>query len=82
MADWASLGEAVDLVSFGSHLADVEEAAAALVDFDVLCLMRERMALPGARFMLLLSLAIERLGVCHFGWFLGKSAQVRVVDGG
>jgi hypothetical protein len=33
------------------------------------------MALPGARFMLLLSLAIEKLGVCHFGWFLGIVAQ-------
>lgn len=32
------------------------------------------MALPGARFMLLLSLAVERTGVCHFGWFVGAIA--------
>jgi len=33
------------------------------------------MALPGAKFMLILSLSMERLGVCHFGWLLGESAQ-------
>jgi len=33
------------------------------------------MALPGARFMLTLALTIEKLGVCHFGWFLGKWFQ-------
>jgi len=33
------------------------------------------MALPGARFMLLLSLTIEKIGVCHFGWFLGNACQ-------
>jgi hypothetical protein len=33
------------------------------------------MALPGARFMLMLSLSIEKLGVCHFGWFLGNVSQ-------
>jgi len=32
------------------------------------------MALPGARFMLLLSLTVEKIGVCHFGWFLGNAA--------
>eukprot|EP00298_Acanthocystis_sp_HF-20_P009143 c18129_g1_i1.p1 GENE.c18129_g1_i1~~c18129_g1_i1.p1 ORF type:complete len:625 (+),score=230.65 c18129_g1_i1:41-1876(+) len=30
------------------------------------------MALPGSRFMLLLSFSVEKLGVCHFGWFLGE----------
>ena len=70
MADWASLGEAVDLVSFGSHLADVEEAAAALVDFDVLCLMRERMALPGA--------LIERLPRLKLIVFTGP--RIDVID--
>jgi hypothetical protein len=33
------------------------------------------MALPGARLMLLLSLGVEKLGVCHFGWFMGYTAQ-------
>jgi hypothetical protein len=33
------------------------------------------MALPGARLMLLIALSVERLGVCHFGWFLGHWFQ-------
>jgi len=33
------------------------------------------MALPGARFMLILSLTVERLGVCHFGWVIGLASQ-------
>eukprot|EP00301_Raphidiophrys_heterophryoidea_P007415 c12873_g1_i1.p1 GENE.c12873_g1_i1~~c12873_g1_i1.p1 ORF type:complete len:663 (+),score=223.06 c12873_g1_i1:47-1990(+) len=33
------------------------------------------MALPGARFMLLLSLSVERIGVCHFGWVVGLACQ-------
>ncbi len=32
------------------------------------------MALPGARFMLLLSLFMEKVGVCHFGWVIGKGS--------
>jgi hypothetical protein len=30
------------------------------------------MARPGARWMILLCLAIEKIGVCHFGWLLGN----------
>lgn len=46
LADWASLGPDCEVVRFGRNLATEEEAATALADFDVLCLMRERMALP------------------------------------
>lgn len=47
-ADWSALGAGVELTIFNRHLASVDEAAAALKDFDVLSLMRERMALPAA----------------------------------
>ena len=47
MADWSRLGADVELASFNRPLAG-EEAVAALRDFDVLCLMRERMAVPRA----------------------------------
>ncbi len=47
MADWSRLGDDVEIVAFDLPLAG-DEAAAALADFDVLCLMRERMAIPRA----------------------------------
>lgn len=47
-ADWASLGSDVELTVFRRNLATVDEAAAALKDFDVLSLMRERMPLSAA----------------------------------
>lgn len=46
LADWAALGADAEVVRFGRNLATEDEAAAALADFDVLCLMRERMPLP------------------------------------
>ena len=48
MADWARLGPDAEVVAFDHHLAVPDEAAAALADFDVICLMRERMAVPRA----------------------------------
>ncbi|MFN3888793.1 MAG: D-2-hydroxyacid dehydrogenase family protein [Beijerinckiaceae bacterium] len=47
-ADWTAIGPDVELTIFNRNLATVDEAAAALRDFDVLSLMRERMALPKA----------------------------------
>lgn len=44
-ADWASLPADAEIVAFDRHLSE-EEAAVALASFDVLCTMRERMALP------------------------------------
>ncbi len=44
--DWAALGPDVEPTFFKRHLASVDEAAAALKDFEVLSLMRERMPLP------------------------------------
>ena len=45
MADWSRLGPDVEIVSFDHHLGEAE-AADELAAFDVLCIMRERMALP------------------------------------
>ncbi len=44
-ADWASLPEGCAITVFRRHLSE-DEAATALAPFDVLCTMRERMALP------------------------------------
>jgi phosphoglycerate dehydrogenase-like enzyme len=45
MANWSRLGPGVEIVSFDRHLGE-DEAAVLLADFDILCLMRERMAVP------------------------------------
>lgn len=45
MGEWQRLGPDVEIVAFDRHLGE-SEAAHVLADFDVLCLMRERMALP------------------------------------
>jgi phosphoglycerate dehydrogenase-like enzyme len=47
LADWASLGPGVEVVPFRAPLRG-EEAAAALAEFDAICLIRERMAVPRA----------------------------------
>ncbi|ALM83598.1 D-2-hydroxyacid dehydrogenase family protein [Bordetella sp. N] len=44
-ADWAPLRDRCELAAFSRHL-DPHSAAEALQDFDVICLMRERMAVP------------------------------------
>jgi phosphoglycerate dehydrogenase-like enzyme len=45
MTDWSRIGQDAEIVSFNRHLSEAE-AAVELADFDVLCIMRERMALP------------------------------------
>jgi len=46
-ADWGRLAGKAEVVFFDRHLPEAE-AAEALAPFDVLCTMRERMALPGS----------------------------------
>jgi phosphoglycerate dehydrogenase-like enzyme len=50
MADWSGLQKSHRLVVFNQRLNDVESAARALADFDVVCVMRERMPVPRALF--------------------------------
>ena len=45
MADWSRIGPDVEIVSFDRHLSEAQ-AADELATFDILCIMRERMALP------------------------------------
>ena len=45
MTDWSRIGPDAEIVSFNRHLNEAE-AADELAAFDVLCIMRERMALP------------------------------------
>ena len=46
MADWSRLGADCRVTVFDRNLRTVEEAAEALAGFDVICLLRERMAVP------------------------------------
>ena len=50
MADWSRLQNSHRLVVFNERLNDVESAARALAEFDVICVMRERMPVPRALF--------------------------------
>ncbi len=50
LADWDSLGPEARIDVFDRNLAVPDEAAAVLAPYDVLCLMRERMAMPRALF--------------------------------
>ena len=45
-ADWSSVSRRCDIQVFDRKLALPDEAAEALADFDILCLIRERMPLP------------------------------------
>ena len=46
MADWSSLPDGIDVSFFSNHLADEDELAARLADFDIVMGMRERTAFP------------------------------------
>ena len=46
MADWSGLPPECEPVVFDRNLATEDEAARALADFDVVCLLRERMPMP------------------------------------
>jgi phosphoglycerate dehydrogenase-like enzyme len=68
-ADWASLGDDVDIVSFDHHLGDEDAVAAALADFDVVVVMRERTPFPASllarlrRLRLLVSTGLRNLSI-------------------
>jgi phosphoglycerate dehydrogenase-like enzyme len=47
-ADWSTLSDRVEVVSFAEHFATEDELAAALVDFDVVVTLRERVPFPGS----------------------------------
>jgi D-3-phosphoglycerate dehydrogenase len=48
LGDWGRLGPDAAVDVFDRNLASVEEAAAALAPYEVVCLMRERMPMPRA----------------------------------
>lgn len=45
-ADWSTLSDRVEVVSFAEHFATEDELAAALADFDFVVTLRERVAFP------------------------------------
>jgi len=70
LADWSQLGLAAEVTVFNENLATEDEAAKALARFDVICMMRERMALPAP--------LIDRLPDLKLIIFTG--ARIRVID--
>ena len=48
MADWTSLRDRVEVVSFPGHFASEDELAAALTGFDIVVTLRERVAFPAS----------------------------------
>lgn len=48
VADWSSVADDVDVVSFTEHFASEDELAAALAGFDIVVTLRERVPFPGA----------------------------------
>ena len=48
MADWASLGDEVEVTTFKEHWADEDEVASRLAEFEIVCIMRERTPFPGS----------------------------------
>jgi len=50
MADWAKIGDRVDLTVFNAPFVSTEAAAKALADFEIICAMRERTPFPRALF--------------------------------
>ncbi|MEQ8444728.1 MAG: D-2-hydroxyacid dehydrogenase family protein [Pelagibacterium sp.] len=70
LADWSKLGPDVEIKVLDRTLGSEDEAVRALAGFDVICLMRERMALPAS--------LIERLPKLRLVNVTG--ARVRVID--
>ena len=50
MADWAKIGDRVDLTVFNAPFVSTEAAAKALADFEIICAMRERTPFPRGLF--------------------------------
>jgi hypothetical protein len=46
MADWSPLQDTLDITVFEHHLGDLEAVARALLDFEIVCAMRERTPFP------------------------------------
>jgi phosphoglycerate dehydrogenase-like enzyme len=46
MADWRALGDAVAVTAFKDHVADEDQLAARLAEFEIICMMRERTPFP------------------------------------
>jgi phosphoglycerate dehydrogenase-like enzyme len=46
LADWASLGDRVEVTVFNDHVSDRDQIVNRLLPFDVVCVMRQRTPLP------------------------------------
>ena len=79
MADWSRLGPDVEIVSF-DHPLSGDAAAAALANFDVVCLMRERMAFPGSLIASLPRLKFIAVTGSHAGVVDAAAAAARGIS--
>jgi phosphoglycerate dehydrogenase-like enzyme len=81
LADWSSLPAGAEITVFDRHLAE-DEAASLLAPFDVLCTLRERMALPRSLFERLPNLklvAIVGMGLANLDMAAATDHGVVVV---
>lgn len=70
LADWTKLGPDVEITVFNEPVGNEEQAAKTLAGFHVLCMMRERMALPATLIAKLPDLQLVNV----------TGARVRVID--
>lgn len=76
-ADWSRLRAHCVVTFFDRPLGTVDEAAQALADFDVICLMRERMPVPGTLIQLLPKLKLICVTGAHNRTLDLHAAQAR-----
>ncbi len=48
IADWASLGDDVQVTTFTEHVANEDDIASRLAEFEIVCMMRERTPFPAS----------------------------------
>ena len=48
LADWGPVRDRVDVTAFREHIADEDELAAVLADFDIVVTLRERVPFPAS----------------------------------
>lgn len=48
VADWSPVADRVETVTFSEHFGSEDELATALLDFDIVVTLRERVPFPGS----------------------------------
>jgi phosphoglycerate dehydrogenase-like enzyme len=86
-ADWSALEARAEVSFFHEAFADEQQVVAALADFDVVMVMRERTALPATLLQCLpklkmLAMTGARAGSIDLAYLVGKGVVVSTTEGG